>query len=335
MTRNLVVCLDGTWNKADAPFPTNVVMTHRAAATAAGIDRQLVYYDPGVGTKWYERVRGGVAGLGLALNVEEAYSWLCQHHRPGDRVFLFGYSRGAYTARSLAGLIGLCGIPTTEVLVRDAVAAYRRRPGRGREAAAESLRIRERLRGEQPAGVHFLGVWDTVGSLGVPHLTDWRHRWHDVRIGEHISIAVHLLAIDEQRRPFAPALWTGDQAPGQSVEQVWFPGVHGDVGGGRSDIGLSNRSLNFMWSRARLAGLELDPGYQPVEPPIERCSIGDSMTGLYRVLGSYRRPIGTGVTGEAVHQSAVELVQASPQYRKSESGRALLEARRGGTQVAA
>ncbi len=109
--------------------------------------------------------------------------------------------------------------------------------------------------------------------------------------------------------------------------------MHGDVGGGRSDTGLSNRSLNFMWSRAREAGLELDPGYQPVEPPIEQCSVGDSMTGLYRALGSYRRPIGARrpdgplvATGEAIHRAAMELVESSGRYRTGESGRALARA---------
>ena len=343
--RNLVFVLDGTWNRADAASPTNVVLT-RQAAEAADAD-QLVYYDPGVGTVWYERVRGGMVGLGLAENVEQAYRWLCEHYRPGDRIFLFGYSRGAYTARSLAGLIGLCGITTASVLVDSAIAAYRMPPGSRREAAAEVLRIRERLRSEQSARVHFLGVWDTVGALGVPiDGLRWvgRHRfnWHDVRIGPHIETACHLVAIDEQRKPFAPSLWTGEPAEGQRVEQIWMPGVHGDVGGGRNDIGLSNRALNLMWSRARDAGLHLDPGYEPVEPPIEECRPGDSMTALYRLLGPHRRPIGarredgrTVATGEAIHRSALELLGSSPSYRDGLSGKAITAALDNGVPLAA
>ena len=330
--RNLVLCLDGTWNRADAPHPTNVVLTRRAAAVAASEDRQLVYYDPGVGTHWYDRVRGGVAGLGLALNVEEAYRWLCEHYRPGDRIFLFGYSRGAYTARSVAGIIGLCGIPTAAVLAGDALRAYRMQPGSARDAEAEMLRIRERLRSEQPADVAFLGVWDTVGSLGIPHVTERRHKWHDVTIGPHIRRACHLVAIDERRKPFAPALWTGEPEPGQIVEQVWFPGVHGDVGGGRADIGLSNRSLNFMWRPARRAGLLVHPEQgSALEPPREGCGIGDSMTGVYRLLGTHRRAIGTGVPGEAIHQSAVDLAVWT-RYPSAEAVKAAVDA---GMKVAA
>ncbi|MYI20295.1 MAG: DUF2235 domain-containing protein, partial [Acidimicrobiia bacterium] len=241
--RNLVLCLDGTWNRADALHPTNVVLTMRAAARCALSGRpprsvfhrgQVIYYDAGVGTGRWDRVRGGAFGMGLGDNVKQAYRWLCQNWRPNDRIFVFGYSRGAYTARSLAGLIGRCGIQEP----RNAQAAIDAHCGNDTEAA---VRLSNEAR---TIYVDFLGVWDTVGSLGVPidglrWMGAWRHRWHDVSIGEHVRRACHLVAIDEARGPFQPALWTGPVAPNQVVEQVWFPGVHGDVGGGRPDPNLS------------------------------------------------------------------------------------------------
>ncbi|MYB20828.1 MAG: DUF2235 domain-containing protein [Holophagales bacterium] len=325
--RNLVLCLDGTWNRADAAHPTNVVRTYRAAAATAataGEERQLVYYDAGVGTGRWDRVRGGVFGVGLAENVDQAYRWLAQHYRPGDRIFLFGYSRGAYTARSVAGMLGGVGLPPepdpewTESRIR----AYRS----------------QYCGGSSPVPVHFLGVWDTVGSLGVPiDGLRWvgarRHRWHDVTLGPHIRTACHLVAIDEKRRPFAPSLWTAQPTDDQQVEQVWFPGVHSDVGGGGADNGLSDHALGFMWRRALAAGLRFAGGLTTRR--WSDCRPADSMTAAYRLLGPYHRPIGTGVPGESIHQAAVELAQCSPSYLSSPSGRAVVAAIANGVEVAA
>ena len=337
MSRNLVMCLDGTWNKADAPHPTNVLLT-RDAAQAADAD-QLVYYDPGVGTGRWDRVRGGVLGMGLAKNVEEAYRWLCRHFRLGDRIFLLGYSRGAYTARSVTGLIGLCGIPYSKIeergdsaaLARSAMDIYRVHDLGLRAQRAWEWRC-SHFCAEPPIPVHFLGVWDTVGSLGVPldglrWIGARRHRWHDVTLGGHIKTACHLVAIDEQRRSFAPSLWTSRASGATEVEQVWFPGVHDDVGGGREDRGLSDRALAFMWARARSSGLSLHSSHDPTLRPMEDCRPGDSMTAPYRLLGSYQRPIaarGRGrnrlAVGEKIHPTAIELLECRPEYRRSASG---------------
>ena len=144
---NIALCFDGTWNSDDASSPTNVVKTYQAIrpVTSEGVE-QLTYYDRGVGTGRFDRFRGGVLGLGLARNVEIAYQWLTANYLPRDRLFLFGYSRGAYTARSLAGLIGLCGIPDAgrcafagcrpAEVARRAMAIYRMRTGKAREEGA-------------------------------------------------------------------------------------------------------------------------------------------------------------------------------------------------------
>ncbi len=359
--RNIALFFDGTWNSDDRSSPTNVVKTSQALLprTAAGI-RQLRYYDRGVGTGSFDRVRGGLLGLGLARNVELAYLWLSSRYRSGDRVFLFGYSRGAYTARSLAGLLGLCGVPDPQrcaaagLRVADValqgMAIYRRRPGAVRsEQAACHVETFAVIRGAgqqglpasgPPCKVHFIGVWDTVGALGVPITwLNWigarRHRFHDVRLDLHIRHAFHAVAIDEGRRPFAPALWTNRPAAGQHVEQLWFPGVHSDIGGGRRHSGLSDRALLWMWAKAHGAGLALQPEAVHNTEPDELGPEGNSMSLVYRLLGRHDRPVGVRqdnglllVTGEKVHFSALRRLEApeTAAYREGTAGRTLLPA---------
>ena len=202
----------------------------------------------------------GVAGRGIHKNILDGYRYIVHNTAPGDRIFLFGYSRGAYTARSLAGLLGLCGVPdaercaaaglgVTDVAIQG-MAIYRLRRGAARaERAAchvETYAVRSRRSraagrlgppaSGPPCVVHFIGVWDTVGALGVPVTwLNWigarRHRFHDVRLDLHIRNACHAVAIDEGRRPFAPALWTNRPARGQNVEQDRQHGLP-DVGPG-------------------------------------------------------------------------------------------------------
>ena len=360
--RNIALCFDGTWNSEDRASPTNVVKTSEAVLpqSAAGTP-QLRYYDRGVGTGRFDRVRGGLVGLGLARNVELAYVWLSSHYRPGDRLFLFGYSRGAYTARSLAGLLGLCGVPDPErcaaaglgmaEVALQGMAIYRLRPGAVRSERAachvETFAVRSRAAGRPgppaprpPCKVHFIGVWDTVGALGVPVTwLNWigarRHRFHDVRLDRHIRNACHAVAIDEGRRPFAPTLWTNRPARGQNVEQLWFPGVHSDIGGGSPSTALSDRALLWMWSRAHAAGLALGPDAVRGLAPNELGPRGDSMSLVYRLWGRYHRPIGERhddglplVTGEKVHFSAMRRLQAreTSAYGLGTAGRTLLPA---------
>ena len=307
------MCFDGTWKSVESRRPTNVVLTRFAAE---GIPGQEVYYDAGVGTGNWDRIRGGAFGVGLAKNVEEGYYWLCRNYKQGDIIFLLGFSRGAYTARSVAGLIGLCGIPprsgspiAAAALARTAVEVYR-----GRQGVDDWTNTHHPLRPR----VRFLGVWDTVGSLGVPMdglraLTARGERFHDVSLGRHIEVACHLVAIDERRRPFKPALWDS-QCSGTKVEQLWFPGVHTDVGGGGKDCGLSDYALLSMWHRARRAGMLLNSKHDPVLRSIKDCPLGDSMTTFYRLLRPHRRRIGRlskrrSVVGETIHQVAVDMAQ--------------------------
>lgn len=375
--RNIVMGADGTWNKPDQvdrqrQVPSNVVKAVRAVMHKSPQIEQLRYYDTGVGTAGLvDKLWGGMAGNGLFGNMRKAYAWLLTHYQPDDRLFLFGFSRGAFTVRSLAGMLAVCGIPpcrggnacaviaeadATKALSKKALSdqvfgdqalsdkpegdkpkgkspvdkeaadAVDKRVMAIADEAARVYRIHdpdERKRAGQafrakyqslPGDVHFLGVWDTVGAMGLPTkgplgwLTRSRHRFHDVCLGDNIRHAYHALAINERRAPFEPSLW---QPPCplqcETVEQVWFAGVHSNVGGGYADAGLSDQALLWMLEAAGRHGLQLDPHYlkRRVDPNVFG-ELRDSLSAMYKtpLTGMPRlRDIGTGALGEAVHPS--------------------------------
>lgn len=263
MPKNLVVCCDGTWNIPDetrgsAAAPTNVAKLALAVAQDQGTQR--MFYEPGVGTAPDERMVGGAFGYGLSRNIRSCYAFLAANYDEGDRLFLFGFSRGAYTARSLAGLIRNCGILRTEHAdqVDHAFAFYRDRTSHTHPSAIASHIFRE-MYAYPTAPIHFIGVWDTVGALGIPvdlpgweeishHITGWEQLWgfHDTRLSSQVTHARHALSIDEERSAFRPTLWTQAQAAldsAQDLKQVWFAGVHSEVGGGSESTSLSDIAL--------------------------------------------------------------------------------------------
>lgn len=294
--KNVAIFCDGTWNSADAVEVTNVRLLHDAVLpeTAAGVIQKALYI-PGVGTREegaslgarvIDRLGGGAFGWGLNTKLEEAYRDIVRHYRQGDRLFLFGFSWGAYTARSLAGLLRNSGLPENgdERNVDDALTLYRRRKASSHPDAPESLLFRgwyspgwvtsetERLvrGGDLPVlKVDYLGVWDTVGALGVPnHLKiaswfNWRYAFHDLRLSSMVKAARHAVAIDERRKTFPPTLWENltdlnDRVPAGDLpyRQEWFPGTHGGVGGGGPIRGLSNAAMLWVAEGAEQAGLE-------------------------------------------------------------------------------
>ena len=279
MSKRLVVCCDGTWNTPDQggedPSPTNVT---RLALQVVERPDQRLHYIPGVGTSRGERLRGGVFGIGLSRNVRDGYRWLVENYEPGDELFLFGFSRGAFTARSLAGLIRNCGILRRELGDKVDVAYDLYRSARPEEhpnsAGAELFR---KVHSHAPVGIHVLGVWDTVGALGIPgrgfNAINKRWRFHDTTLSSSVSAAFHALAVDERRGAYVPTLWTepdrrieppsagpvGCACPaGREVAQVWFSGVHSDVGGGYPESELADVTFRWMTQRAAAHGLVLD-----------------------------------------------------------------------------
>lgn len=314
--KRLVVCCDGTWNTPEqeennTPAPTNVIRLYNsvAARDAAGTE-QLRYYHPGVGVEggFFARTAGGLYGAGIDQNIMSGYGWLARHYRPGDAVYLFGFSRGAYTARSLAGFIGRCGLPDT---TRLSEAAFWKRVATAYEQGYRHRRPPRMWRRQwpwlDPRRIHitFIGVWDTVGALGIPddlallNLLDNPQRWrfHDTRLGSRVRFARQALALDEWRANFTPTLWTDAQGrplqSGRRVKQLWFPGVHADVGGGYADHGLSDIALQWMIDEARATGLAFDDALLTPDQvtPAPRGPLHNSRKGLFKALPTRPRPI--------------------------------------------
>ncbi len=317
-TRRLVVCYDGTWNSADkGGKPTNVVNLVRAVRNLddRGVS-QITFYDKGVGTAGgTDALKGGGFGGGLTANVLDGYRFLANNYDEQDEIYVFGFSRGAYTARSLAGLIGQAGLLSPDDLgagLLSVLDVYQRtdlEPAQKRERIAELSRSFHAPR-HNPVRIRCVGVWDTVGSLGIPgdlgrRFLNGKFYFHDVQLGSHIDVALHAVAIDEKRSAFAPTLWvvkSGTPAPkGQAVEQVWFAGAHSNIGGSYADSGLSDIAFDWMTKRVSVhTDLALDaPALTPGGPG----AVGiDSRTLLYKdsVAFPYQRvinreiPKGTG-----------------------------------------
>lgn len=295
--KRLVLCFDGTWNTlADPTAITNVVKIADLITLQdpKGIN-QICYYNPGVGSGGpIDRITGGIFGAGLKNNVKRGLAFLTQNYDAGepgknnaDEIYLFGFSRGAYTARAVAGVISAVGIPWEIRRSEEHWENYRRiaklrsnqrglKEGTPKyqklEAEIASIQNekgkdekKKKPESHRPENIKIkcIGVFDTVGSYGVPaglglsglpHLfTYWTRGFHSRRIGDKVEVALHAMAIDEMRRPFMPTFWMqrdGDQHPDeQVVEQMWFPGVHSNVGGGYEDTRISDMALAWMISR--------------------------------------------------------------------------------------
>jgi uncharacterized protein (DUF2235 family) len=282
--KRLVLCFDGTWNAVATPDAnTNVVRLANLVTTSdsKGVP-QICYYNSGVGSGGpIDRFIGGAFGAGLKNNVKRGLAFLALNYDKGDEIYLFGFSRGGYTARALAGVLGTAGIPLdiaeTErhwtlyqevAKLRDKAGRYpkdspRRLPYDAKiKAKKEELANATRFKGEE-LPIRCVGVWDTVGAYGIPGgfglsaisrlLTLWTRGFRDTKFGKGVKLGLHAIAVDEMRRPFVPTFWTlrdkTQLVEGQEVEQVWFPGVHSNVGGGYARKGLSDLALAWMISR--------------------------------------------------------------------------------------
>jgi uncharacterized protein (DUF2235 family) len=298
--KRIVIACDGTWNRLDAEHPTNVAKLVQAVLPEApdGVAQITCHLDgvgTGRGTSWLarglDRWLGGAFGQGLTETIEEAYRFLVLTYAPGDEVYLFGFSRGAFTARSLAGLVRTCGILDrgSAAAIPEALRLYWGRAQASGPDGAKALWFRARhaaqvtvggveagwraargLEAGVPLRLAYLGVWDTVGALGVPRrlaLAAWLNRglaFHDTALSRIVGAARHAVAIDERRRSFPPTLWDNLEAlnaetAGAPYAQCWFPGDHGAVGGGRAVSALSDEALLWVAEGAAAAGLGLDP----------------------------------------------------------------------------
>jgi len=322
MARKLIVLFDGTWYNRKSR--TNVIRMREAIASSGPDDpSQPCFYDPGVGTHWYDKITGGAFGQGLSENIQQGYRWLAQKYQANDEIYVFGFSRGAYTARSLVGLIRKCGIlkSADESRVGRAYDLYRDKSVAPDDAKAVAFRASE----SREVRVRFIGVWDTVGALGIPasHVPFGRdhYRWHDTDLSKIVDYAYHAVATDENREDYAVAVWTKIKPENIAVEQKWFVGAHANVGGGYDKHpadALPNLALRWMQDKAEAAGLKLrskdEPGAQDCLADIND-SFKEFMFGAYSVLKKrFWRPFGKGVN-ESVHESVWQRWKAKPEYR--------------------
>jgi len=351
MPKRIILCFDGTWNTPDtdndeSDRETNVCRFYKSLQKHSSDGwEQRAWYDEGVGTKWYNRIRGGAFGLGLDRNVQQGYRHLAANYDAGDEVFIIGFSRGAYTARTLVGLIRNCGLlrrdriqqraqdsksnfeDTLEDAAEEAYDIYRTRD----EGADAGNAVFFRDQFSQPIRITFLGVWDTVGALGVPLKTfEWfnqrKYQFHDTELSSIVEHAYHAIAIDEHRRDYDVAMWQPKEKPQQVMEQRWFMGAHCDVGGGYEDRRLSDITLKWMQDKARACGLAFDPALIPAAADNYLGPMTDSYARFLRGLYSRRNPrfyraIGQNPFGqEVVDESVTRRLQNDTQYRPKNTG---------------
>jgi uncharacterized protein (DUF2235 family) len=319
--KRVILCADGTWNVRDQidkatkkRHPSNVTKVARAVRRRAsnGVD-QIVYYHDGVGTAGgLDRFTGGAFGEGIEANIRDLYRFIVYNYEPGDELYYFGFSRGAFTVRTLAGFMNKVSLThkDDDYYVPEIYDCYEGSKGPG---SPEWTKAFHNIKDTHPCPpIRFIGAWDTVGALGAPGFlgqifNKGKYRYHDIELNKNIENAYQALAIDEHRKPFQPNLWT--RLPGWrgNLEQAWFPGVHCNVGGGYSPDGLANEALHWIVEKAENFGLEFDSAYLNHFTPCFNSVLHDSMTATYRVLGQHVRPICSHPSdGEFLHKSAVD-----------------------------
>ena len=284
MAKNILICADGTWNKDDNEQKfTNVAKLSRAAIEDS--EKQKVLYIRGVGTSAWDHIRGGAFAFQLSENVIYAYKLLTMYYEPGDTVFLFGFSRGAFTVRSLSGLLLRCGLIRKDDYLKsrtqDPSTALSDVAGAAYKVYREKLDDGHVFKTYYPTysedefHIHMIGVWDTVSSLGVPirgvnKLLGKSYDFHNAALNKKVRHGYHALSIDENRKVFRPELWDEpepsnekEEKDSQTIEQVWFIGDHSNVGGGhKNNDQLSDIALKWMIDKAKQHGVLFNDDYE-------------------------------------------------------------------------
>ena len=344
-TKRIVICADGTWNDPEDEHPTNVLRLARAISPQDqnGV-QQVVFYDWGVGS-YHARIRGGVWGIGLQKNIQDCYRFIVQNYDEGDELFLFGFSRGAYTVRALSGFLNKCGILGRD-RADDIPEAFKYYKCRGSKPDSKEARKWRKCHGVKARSrVRFLGVWDTVGSRGIPTrvlgFVEEEDIFYDAKLGSVVQVARHAVAIDEKRADFRPTLWkekpdeeavpkANEKAnPKPDVKQVWFAGVHSDVGGGgrpkngekteRSKY-LSDVALAWMANEAKAEGLALEDHLHGDTSDLHKLERHRSYKRHWRALGRKKRKVPTNAL---VHVSVKKRHEESKHEKREYAPKAL------------
>ena len=388
VSKRVILCFDGEWDPPPdsgvwgspartltqhsasgsvSPPATNVLRLYQSILPKTVDGRvQQKWYDPGTEMPWYHRFRDGSFGYGLDRTILQAYAYLAATYEPADELFIYGFSRGAYTARSLLGLLTSAGLPLPTLLhgdhlrlVREAAATLSLAsdaPDQLREGltrmvldpanhligeAYQTYRTLQsdpqtsklaigRRRGTQDIAVTLLGLWDTVGPLGIPTnalrwLNEHRYNFRDTELSPIVQQAYHALAIDEHRADHNATLWTAPAKAGQTIEQRWFAGAHGDLGGTYPDRELADVSLSWILRHSMRKGLALDPSGLPEKPnalsPMHD-SFSECFVGFRKWIHSrfYRPVMQTGTTTEVLDESVHTRLLHTPSYRPKNEG---------------
>ena len=262
MSKNIVIFSDGTGQEGGEGNNTNIYKIFNMLEDRT--HRQITYYDRGLGTGW-RKLSGNAVGAGISKNIKECYQFIFENFNSGDHVYLFGFSRGAATVRSLSGFIHEFGVlpKSRPELIDKAWKIYKTdNEGKRREKAAVFLRQHHNMW----LRIKFLGVFDTVAALGIPNkkisrLMDkipfMQHKFHNLNLCESVENAYQALAIDDERKTFHPMIWNLGVKEHQNMEQVWFSGVHTDIGGGYEEQHLSDISLQWMLQKAISNGIHI------------------------------------------------------------------------------
>lgn len=307
-----VVLLDGTMSSLEDGEETNVGLIYKLLDEAARDSRIGLLYEAGNQWEDWSKTLDIIEGRGINRQIRRVYGWLASRYRPGDRIFLIGFSRGAYAVRSLAGVIGEVGLldreHATERMVREAYRHYQDGTSMATCHAFKQAYCHE----ETP--IEMIGAFDTVKSLGfrAPFVVRWaeiKHSFHNDALGEHVKRGFHALALDETREAFSPVLWKCPPGFEGEVEQVWFRGSHGDIGGQltgkHAARPLSNVTLVWMLEKLEMCSLPLPQGWRarfPMDPDCEG-------VGTWRGWGKYflarkKRVVGTDPS-ESIHPTAI------------------------------
>ena len=311
MPKNIIICCDGTGNEY-GENNTNVVKTFQALVCD---DRQIAFYDPGVGTfsilgdtlgKKAGYLTGLAFGWGLSDMLEDAYYYLMEHYEQGDRLYLFGFSRGAFAVRALAGMLLKVGLlqKGSNNLIEYATKTYHTRDN---DKIAEGFK-RTYCRECPP---YFIGVWDTVGSLGL-----WYgKRFFDQKLNDQVTFGYHAISIDEKRKKFPVSLWDeNDISSGQTIKQVWFAGVHSDVGGSYKECCLSDIALMWLLENAQSTGMILRESWKKdlTTDAADIESQHESRKGLWKAWPPVSRNI---PDNSLIHQSVIDRINAGIGYQ--------------------
>ncbi len=323
---NIVICADGTWNRPEEDiekdFPTNVLKLARSIKPSANGVKQHVFYDWGLGS-YHNSFSAGATGRGIHKNIVDGYRYIVQNYSSNDKIYLFGFSRGAYTVRALSGFINNCGIlkrPDAS-LISEAWEIYKS-PLQENHPGGETAKLFRDTHCHSSRKVHFIGVWDTVGALGIPFslmgLLDSHDEFYDTKMGSNVSIARHALAIDEKREDFEPTIWT--PRLGVDLKQVWFSGVHADVGGSyppdkKTAIRASDTPLAWMLDEATNGGLKIEPHIRNSLTEGAKGKLHKSRKHAYRFKNPLQRPLIIDSKPTKVHPSVKTRYLSDSSYR--------------------